>query len=91
MCLLIEGHQLGRLRLLSREAMNFPFTLNFYNLMREKVHLSSLLKRKRKPYRFVHYTCQESKERSRQKQITFESVNKSLLRGLQARSPSVGF
>ena len=55
MCLLIEGHQLGRLRLLSREAMNFPFTLNFYNLMREKVHLSSLLKRKRKPYRFVHY------------------------------------
>ena len=46
MCLLIEVHQLGRLRLLSREAMNFPFTLNFYNLMREKVHLSSLLKRK---------------------------------------------
>lgn len=86
-----RGHQLGRLRLLSRKAMNFPFTLDFYNLMREKAHLSSLLKRERKHYKSVHYTCQGSKVRSRQKQITFDSVNKSLLQGLQARSPSVNF
>lgn len=71
--------------------MNFPFTLDFYNLMREKVHLSSLLKRKRKLYKSVHYTCRESKVRSRQKQITFDSVNKSLLQGPQARSSSVDF
>lgn len=56
--------------------------------MREKVHLSSLLKGERERYKSVHYTCQESKVRSRQKQITFDSVNKSLLQGLQARSPS---
>lgn len=86
-----RGHQLRRLRLLSRKAMNFPFTLDFYNLMREKVHLSSLLKGERKYYKSVHYTCRESKVRSRQKQITFDSVNKSLLQGLQARSPSVNF
>lgn len=66
----------------------FHLHLNFYNLMREKVHLSSLLKGERKRYKSVHYTCRESKVRSRQKQITFDSVNKSLLQGLQARSPS---
>lgn len=52
------------------------------------MHLSSLLKGERECHISVHYTCQESKVRSRQKQITFDTVNKSLLQGLQARSPS---
>lgn len=82
---------MGRLCLLSSKAMNFPFTLDSYNLMREKVHLSSLFKRERKSYKSAHYTRRESKVRSRQKQITFDSVNKSLLQGLRARSPSVHF
>lgn len=59
--------------------------------MKERVLLSSLLKGERKCYKSVHYTCQESKVRSRQKQITSDSVTKSLLQGLQGRSPSVDF
>lgn len=59
--------------------------------MKEKEHLSSLLKGKKKPYKSVHYTCWESKVRSRQKQIIFDSVNKSLLQALLASSPSVDF
>lgn len=68
--------------------MNFPFTFELLLSDERKVHLSSLLKGKRECYKHVHYTCRESKVRSRQKQITFDSVNKSLLQGLQARSPS---